>query len=162
MNRRNVTRAVLFMVVAAFSLGSGCSTGKGDGQPPATAPESGLAGSTYGCHFLELYVTNTHGTVVSTPYKGVTCKHGHFKRATPTASDVHMVSMSQSSSYGPDCSATFNANNQTYVVRVQQNYCYWEAGTITASVTSGNAVISGTQEGSFSSGTPGSVSVRLN
>lgn len=161
MNTRNVSLAVVFLVVAAFSMGSGCSSGKGGGQPPAAGEEANLSGSTYGCHFLEIYAINAKGTPISIPHKGVACKHGSFKRAAPTMSDVQTVSMSQSSSYGPDCKATFNANNETYVIHVQQNYCYWEAGTITASVISGNAAISGTQEGSFSRGIPGSVSVRL-
>lgn len=159
-------------LIAALSLPSACtSTNSGSTDsngamadahavPAATGPEAHPAVAGTGCQLLNVYVTNAQGTNVSVPNNGVACEHGYYVRSTPSQDSVQYVTNEQSTVYGPDCNITFNANNQVYVVRAQQNYCYLAAGNITASVVSGNAVITSTQRGGYPS-TPGTVNVTL-
>lgn len=163
MIRRKTSLTVFLVVVAAFSLMSGCSS-KGGGTPPGIGPAERLACDDCGtsCDHLRVYPTNATGNVISIPAKGVACAHGYGGSASPSMSNVKYVNVRQSNSYGPDCNITFNANNQIYVVRVQQNYCSLKAGSITASVVSGNATITKKQTGSQWHGRPGKLYVKLN
>jgi hypothetical protein len=161
MSRLQRSLGGFLIVVAAFSLTSSCNSSKGTLAPPATGAEARLPEAATGCQLLEVYPNTPQGEVISIPPNGVACEHGYFTSAKPSSSNVNVVTVEQSTVYGPDCNITFNAKQRIYVIRVQQNFCFLSAGKITASVVSGPAVITRTAEGSVS-GTPGRVWVSLN
>jgi|GEM_PF-5889072 hypothetical protein len=95
----------------------------------------------------------------------VSCDHGYFVSVVPGVSNPGqpaVLLLQQSAVYGPDCAITVSKGSATAVLSVQQNYCAAEAGTITASVTSGSATLNGSVEGSFAAGLPGLVWFTIN
>ena len=152
MIRRTLSFIILCLLVP-FSLTTSCSSTDASGPTKSPGPAP--------CYLLEVSLYNAQGTPMSIPKNGVSCKHGYFMGKTPL-SDINFVRAQQSNVYGPDCTFTFNANEKTYRIRAQQNYCFLEAGDVTARVVSGDAQITGTENGSVSNDRPGRVKVRLN
>jgi hypothetical protein len=58
---------------------------------------------------------------------------------------------------GVDCTISVTGGGNTAGLKVKQNYCVLEAGTITASVPYGNATLAGSAEGSYINKIPGIV-----
>jgi hypothetical protein len=59
--------------------------------------------------------------------------------------------------YGPDCTITLTVGGSISKIEVQQDYCFFEAGNVTATVLSGYAQISKEAAGSYSQSLPGQI-----
>lgn len=112
------------------------------------------------CTLVNVDITSPDGPV-TVNNNNVTCKHGYLQSITPSNSNASTIVLTQSLSYGPDCTITFTVGSCTAQIQVQQNYCALEAGSLTASVISGTASITSTQPGSYEGNEPGVVDVTV-
>lgn len=131
---------------------------KDKGEPAIDSP--------IGCSLLYVVVQNNSSDPAAL-VKSVTCNHGYFLGTVPssnetTAGEPAVLSFFQSAGWGPDCTITLSGLSSTWVLAVQQNYCAFKSGSVTASVVSGSATMNGTSQGSFSGGLPGVVWFTLN
>ncbi|HEX3529269.1 MAG TPA: hypothetical protein VH988_19605 [Thermoanaerobaculia bacterium] len=112
------------------------------------------------CDYVNIYI---HGdkSLPKVTDSGVVCEHGNLadiKKISPT--EIRVI-LSQSLTYGPDCSITITYGDKpapsTAVLRVQQNYCFKEAGDLHPNVISGPAEITHYESGSYGNNQPGQV-----
>jgi hypothetical protein len=108
------------------------------------------------CSDLLVVITDASAPSISVG-ANVVCNHGYYVTTVPIRSSSLpiVVLLEQSAVYGPDCTITVSKGGSTAVLAVQQNYCALEAGTITATVQSGNATATGSAGGSYADSYPG-------
>lgn len=114
-----------------------------------------------GCGDLLVVITGTSASQVT-----VNCRHAYSTKYLPATKAIDagkpaIITLEQSLPYGPDCTLSVTGGGDSAVLTVQQNFCTLEAGTITASVTSGNATRTGSVEGSYADSIPGIVWFKL-
>lgn len=111
-----------------------------------------------GCTNLMVFVLSSSSQ--GSRIQKVECSSGYTIEYNPqqsfSATAPALLTFSQDLS-GPNCTITVAQGGVTAVLQVQQNECVAEAGDITASVTSGPAVLQGTVGGSYADGIPGTV-----
>lgn len=80
-------------------------------------------------------------------------KHGHVESATPST-----IVYGNTGSYGPDARVSiYQGSERVSLIEVQQNFCFLEAGNVTAKTLSGKAARMKTVEGSYAEGRGGQV-----
>ena len=89
----------------------------------------------------------------------VACDHGYDHGTLPSPPGSTARLLQQSPSFGPNCTLTLSNGG---VFWVQQNYCYLEAGTVSAGVIQGNVSITRKVQGSYGQSQPGIVYASAN
>lgn len=126
--------------------------------PPAARAATEQAvpeGEIKGCARLLVIITGSSAKVDK-----VTCEHGFFRQLEPASGEIRpgqpvVVSLEQSTVYGPDCTISIGGKERA-TVAAQQNFCGLKGGEVTASVVNGNARLTDKIRGGFPS-SPGMV-----
>lgn len=106
-----------------------------------------------GCNNLTVELNSNEWNVDS---NNISCTHGHVEYSADK-----LVVMTNTGYYGPDCRIGFlnPTKEKQAVVEFQQNYCGMEAGDITVKSISGPKPDAEINEGSFSGGKGGKVTI---
>lgn len=119
--------------------------------------------SDFNCNEFVVVVSGSAGRVAD-----VSCSHGDQLFLLPASGNIApgkpaVLFFKQSAIHGPDCTIRLKrGKSKTAVLSVQQNFCGLEAGTVTASVTSGQATFNAKAEGSYNDNLPGAAWFTVN
>ncbi|MCF1431217.1 MAG: hypothetical protein LPH20_10235 [Shewanella sp.] len=91
------------------------------------------------CDFLDFTISKPILDDYVLAMKNIVMNHGDFLRCSVNLNDSITCTLKQSAIYGPDASLSFKrkTDGQIASIRVQQNFCMWEAGNITVEPTRG-------------------------
>jgi hypothetical protein len=133
-------------------------------SPRPAAPMALTSGncSGLGCNSVVVYPTSKKGGQIVLNYGGVSCSKGAYFGVSPNNQSVQSVTVNNGGGLSSvNCDVTLVVNTKSYTVNVQQSYCDLEGGTLTASVTAGDAKVTRITQPTFSGNCPGTVSVDL-
>ncbi|MCF1428969.1 MAG: hypothetical protein LPH19_13790 [Shewanella sp.] len=110
------------------------------------------------CNFLDVTISKPILDDYVLAMNAVVMNHGDLIRCSVNGDDSMTCKLRQGDFYGPDASLTFvrKTDGQIALIRVQQNYCGFEAGSITVEPIRGKWEYT-TREGSFWDILPGHV-----
>jgi hypothetical protein len=139
-----IVRRLLSLTLACGLLAALPPSARAELEEPL--PESLIQG----CGRLLVIISGTSAKVDK-----VTCQRGYFRQIEPPSGEVSagrpvVVTLEQSSAYGPECTISIGGQDRA-TVALQQNFCFLKGGAITASVVNGNATLTETIRGGFPS-----------